>query len=205
MSDLSLPPQFPSDLPPTNEPLRIAVRRMRWFKAAFQKYVDAAAIQLGCRFDIDQAKLADCFVHWLRAVEAQKPADKAARREYFEFAAGLMLRELSSAMPLALLAPPTKVAADSAAAFWPEGYVCTLFCLTIHAAAMEQEFRAHPDTSPDIADLRHWWSFRENIAEDSSFSVGFLQLLLGHQPDWAMPGVFRTRLQREMSSDGVSS
>ena len=196
MSDLALP----HDLPPTNEPLRIAVRRMRWFKAAFKKYVDAAATQLGCQFEIDQAKLADNFVLWLRAVEAQKPSDKAARREYFEFAAGLMLRELTSTMPITLLSPPTRAAPDSAAAFWPQGYVCTLFCLTIHGAAMEQEYRSRPDTSPDIADLRHWWSFRENIAEDSSFSLGFLQMLLGNQPDWMMPGVFRTKLQREMAA-----
>lgn len=195
MSELSLD----HDLPPTNEPLRIAVRRMRWFKAAFQKYVDSAAAQMGCQFEIDQAKLADNFVRWLRAVEAQKPADKTARREYFNFAAGLMLRELAAAMPLTVLVPPTRAAPDSAATFWPEGYVCTLFCLTIHAAAMEQEYRSRPDTSPDIADLRHWWSFRENIAEDASFSVGFLQMLLGNQPDWVMPGVFRTKLQREVA------
>ena len=201
MSDLSLP----RDLPPTNEPLRIAVRRMRWFKAAFQKYVDAAAVQLGCQFEIDQSKLADNFVRWLRAVEAQKPADKAARREYFEFAAGLMLRELTAAMPLTLLSPPTKAAPDSAAAFWPEGYVSTLFCLTIHAAAMEQEYRSSPDTSPAISDLRHWWSFRENIAEDASFSVGFLQMLLGNQPDWVMPGVFRAKLQRDIAEANNSS
>ena len=193
MSDLT------HDLPPTNEPLRIAVRRMRWFKAAFQKYVDAAAVQLGCSFTIDQAMLADNFVKWLRAVDQQKPADKSARKDYFEFAAGLMLRELTDSMPLKVSGAPTRVPAESAAAFWPEGYVCTLFCLTVHAAAMEQEFRHRPDLAPEINDLRQWWSFRENVADDASFSVGFLQMLLGRQPDWAMPGIFRSKLQRELA------
>lgn len=202
MSDLSLPPVLSGDLPPTNEPLRIAVRRMRWFKAAFQTYVDRSAAQLGCRFVVDQARLADNFVRWLRAVEAQKPSDKAARREYFEFATGLMLRELTANMPLTASGTPTCADAGSAAVFWPEGYVCTLFCLTVHAAAMEQEFRARPDLAPEINDLRQWWSFRENVAEDAAFSVGFLQMLLGHQPDWSMPGVFRTKLERELGTDG---
>jgi hypothetical protein len=195
VSDLPVP----HDLPPTNEPLRIAVRRMRWFKAAFQKYVEEAADQIGCKFEIDQAALADNFVRWLRAVDKQKPSDKAARQEYFEFAAGLMLRELTANMPLKLVSPPTRVAPDSAAAFWPQGYICTMFCLRVHAAALQQEFRSQPDVAPDIKDLRHWWSFRENAAQDASFSVGFLQMLLGNQPDWAMPGLFRSKLQQDIA------
>ena len=33
---------------------------------------------------------------------------------------------------------------------------------------------------------------------DASFSVGFLQTLLGHQPNWMMPDVFRARLWDEL-------
>lgn len=187
-------------LPPTNEPLRISIRRLRWFRAAFQKFTAELGAELGCEFRIDEAKLAEIFVRWLRAVERQKPSDKAARQQYFEFAAGLMLRELTADMPLQALSPPSKAAADSAAAFWTEGYVCTLFCLTVHAAAAEQEFHDRPGMAPAFDDLRHWWSFRENIRKDNSFSVGFLQMLLGHQPNWAMPDVFRARLQKEISA-----
>ena len=198
MSEL---PRNPNALPPTNEPLRIAVRRMRWFRVAFQKYVEALGNDIGCTFDVDEGKLAEVFVRWLRAVEAQKPNDKIARKAFFEFAAGLMLRELIADMPLAIKAPPTKVATESAAMFWPEGYACTLFCLTVHSAAMEQEFRDPPNVTPAIHDLRHWWSFKENAAQDAAFSAGFLQMLLGHQPNWIMPDVFRARLQVELTSD----
>ncbi|MGB8814021.1 MAG: hypothetical protein WCC57_12640 [Paracoccaceae bacterium] len=113
------------------------------------------------------------------------------------------MRELTAELPLQALSAPSKAASDSAAAFWPEGYVCTLFCLTVHAAAAEQEFHDRPDVTPAVDDLRHWWSFRENIRQDNSFSVGFLQLLLGHQPNWAMPDVFRARLQKEISATPV--
>jgi hypothetical protein len=197
MSDLSRPGH---SLPPTNEPLRISVRRMRWFRAAFEKFTAELGAEIGCDFTINELKLAEVFVRWLRAIARQKPSDKSARKDYFEFAAGLMLREFTADMPLEASAPATIAAADSAAAFWPEGYVCTLFCLTVHAAAAEQEFHDRPNVSLAMDDLRHWWSFRENIREDNGFSVGFLQLLMGHQPNWAMPDVFRMRLQREISA-----
>ncbi|WP_417771999.1 hypothetical protein [Stappia sp.] len=199
MSEL---PRHPEAFPQTNEPLRIAVRRLRWFTTAFRRHVEAFGADIGCRFEIDEAKLAGIFVRWLRTVERQKPSDKSAREDYFDFAAGIMLRELTADMPIRALAAPTKAAPDSAAAFWPEGYVSTLFCLSVHAAAARQEFRHAPEPSAAIDDLRHWWSFRENAAKNASFSVGFLQMLLGHQPNWAMPDVFRARLEREVAERG---
>jgi hypothetical protein len=187
-------------LPLTNEPLRIAVRRLRWFKPAFQKFVEAIAGDLGCRFEVDDVKLAAAFMRWLDAIEIQRPTDKAERKAFFEFAAALMLRELTADPPIKAKGPATRAAADSAAAFWPEGYCCTLFCLSVHAAAMEQEFHDPTALDPAIDDLRHWWSFKENAAQDASFSSGFLQMLLGHQPNWVMPDVFRARLQTDMAA-----
>ncbi|MES2432652.1 MAG: hypothetical protein V4586_02350 [Pseudomonadota bacterium] len=111
-----------------------------------------------------------------------------------------MLRELTADMLLSVTAPPTKAEPDSAAAFWPEGYATTLFCLTVHSAAMQQEFHDKPRLSPAIDDLRHWWSFKENTRLDAAFSVGFLQTLLGHPPNWTMPDVFRARPSAELDN-----
>lgn len=199
MSDFKLHPEA---LPPTNEPLRIAVRRMRWFKAAFLRYVEASGAEIGCSFEVDDIKLAAAFMRWLDAIEAQKPANKADRRAFFEFAAALMLRELTADLPIKAAGPPRLAKEDTAAAFWPEGYCCTMFCLSVHSAAMAQEFQAIAEIDPAIDDLRQWWSFKENTAQDSSFSSGFLQLLLGHQPNWVMPDVFRARLQADLTKDG---
>lgn len=185
-------------LPPTNEPLRIAVRRLRWFRSAFARYAEACGEGLGCGFTIDEPRLARAFASWLKAIELQRPKDKSERRDFFEFAAGLMLRELIAEMPLAATCAPGRADPASAGAFWPEGYVCTLFCLTVHAAALEEEFHASPDLGPGIADLRQWWSLRENANLDRSFPAGFLQMLLGHQPNWSMPDVFRARMEREI-------
>lgn len=188
-----------ASLPATNEPLRIAVRRFRWFKVAFQGFVDATGRELGCKFDVDEVKLAATFMRWLHAVEVQKPADKSQRKDFFEFAAALMLRELTTDMPVNAKGPATLAVQGSAAAFWPEGYCCTMFCLAVHSAAMAQEFHAHTALDPAIDDLRYWWSFKENTLRDASFSSGFLQMLLGHQPNWMMPDVFRARIQADLA------
>ena len=197
MSEIKLNTQA---LPPTNEPLRIAVRRLRWFKLAFQRFVDATARDLGCTFEIDDVKLAAAFMRWLNAVEIQRPADKTERKAFFEFAAALVLGELMADLPLKASGPATRVAADSAAAFWPEGYCCTMFCLAVHSAAVAQEFNDQTVLDPAIDDLRYWWSFKENTLQDSSFSSGYLQLLLGNQPNWVMPDVFRARLQTDLAA-----
>jgi len=181
-------------LPATNEPLRVAVRRLRWFKAAFRRHAEAMAAELGCRFEIDEAKLAGAFTRWLDAIDVQRPADKSRRREFFEFAAALMMRELTADMPLSAIGVPDRAQPGSPAAFWPEGYCCTIFCLSVHAAATAQEVHAETKIDPAIDDLRHWWSFRENTMQDASFSAGFLQLLLGSPPNWMMPDVFRARI-----------
>lgn len=186
----------PESLPSTNEPLRIAVRRLRWFKAAFLKHAEAMGAELGCRFEVDEAKLALAFTRWLDAVELQRPADKSQRRAFFEFAAALMMRELTADMPVKAVEKPMLAQPSSAAEFWPEGYCCTLFCLSVHAAANAQEFHAETTIDPAIDDLRHWWSFKENTVRDASFSAGFLQMLLGSQPNWVMPDVFRERLRK---------
>lgn len=194
MLRMSDPALHAEALPPSNEPLRIAVRRLRWFKQAFLRHAEAQGRDLGCTFDVDEAKLAAVFVRWLTAIEQQKPSDKGQRQAFFEFAAALMLRELVADMPVRATGPATLAPSNSAAEFWPEGYCCTMFCLSVHSAAMAQEFHASTAFDPALDDLRHWWSFRENAREDAGFSAGFLQMILGNQPNWMFPDVFRERL-----------
>ncbi len=185
-------------LPATGDPVHVAARRLRWFRTAFRGYLDHLEGEMGCTFDLDEGRLAEAFVAWLRAVEVQRPADPAARKAYFEFAAGLMLRELVKAAPVRMAAAPTRAAPDSAAAFWPEGYACTMFCLFVVRAALRQEFAEDVGPAPEALDLRNWWSFRENAREDPTISVAFLDLFLGHEPEWFTPGLFSARLRREL-------
>lgn len=192
MSDPLVLPR--SDLPPTNEPLRTAARRLRWFRAAFRRVVTRVAEDLGCTFEIDDAKLAAIFMRWLEELDRQRPQERAERAAFLEFASSLCFRALIADLPLRALSAPARPSADEPGQFWPEAYACTIFCLSVHSAAVEQEFHVVPQLSPEATELRSWWSFRENVREDTAFSAGFLQKILGHEPNWFMPDNFRSRL-----------
>lgn len=181
-------------LPETKEPLRDAIRRLRWFRAALDRQLDDLGAETGLSFAVDDRKLAQIFVNWLREVDAQKPADPAARRSYFDFVSGLMLRDLLRAMPLT--AGPLPKGADTKRPeyFWPEGFACTLFCLNVRAAVIQQEFNAGATLAPDFFSIREWWSFKENVSQDAATAIGFFDVFAGNHPDWQMPDSFRHRL-----------
>jgi hypothetical protein len=192
--------RLPRALPPTNEPLRLAVRKMRWFRAAFEAYVQQVEAELGCRFELDYARLGTAFVHWLRGVREQKPSDRGDRRAFFDFAASLMAKELVSNMPVTASSAPVLAPRGSPGAFWPEGYVCTMFCLTVWSAIVDQEFGEHASLSPKVGELGFWWTYRENAFEEPRLSAGFFQAILGHQPDWTWPDQFQASKEQQDAS-----
>ncbi len=161
------------NLPRTNKPLRVAVRQLHWFKAAFHKHVALCGEAIACELAIDDVKLASAFVRWLDSVDRQKPKEKAERREFFQFAPSLVLRELVADMPIKVVCAPARIEPNSPAAFWPEGYVATTFCLTVYAATMEHEFHIDVPINQMVDDLRSWWSFRENANQDMDYAAAF--------------------------------
>lgn len=189
-------------LPETTEPLRDAIRRLRWFRTALLRQLDDLQAETGLSFTLDDRALAQVFVNWLREVDAQKPTDPAARRAYFDFVSGLMLRDLLRSMPLK--AGPLPQGADTSRPeyFWPEGFALMLFCLNVRAAVIEQEFNAEATLAPEFFSLRHWWSFRENVAQDAATAMGFFDVFAGNHPDWQMPDSFRHRLNQVLLSQG---
>ena len=191
-------------LPATTEPLRVAIRRLRWFRHAMERQLSQLQVETGLRFAVDDRKLARIFVDWLRQIEGQKPRDPAARRAYFDFVSALMLRDLLRDVPLT--AGPLPAGADTALPeyFWPEGFACTLFCLNIRAAVLEQEFNAEATLAPDFFDQRSWWSFRENVGSDANAAMGFFDVFTGQNPDWQMPDSFRRRLDRALAGTGAT-
>lgn len=180
-------------LPPTNEPIRLAIRRVRWFRAAFRSYVEALGKEIGCRFEVDEPRLTSVFVRWLRAIDHQKPRDRSRRRAFLEFASSLMLSELTRTMPITLIARSSGGTSDGPAEVWPEGYACTAFCLAVHATAMQQEFAAATHLQQKFGEPDFWWTFKENAEDDPRLTAGFLQAILGNEPNWNMPGDFGAR------------
>lgn len=181
-------------LPETNEPLRDAIRRLRWFRAALDRQLEDLRTETGLTFTVDDKRIAQIFVNWLREVDAQKPTDPSARRSYFDFVSALMLRDLLRSMPIKAGPLPSGADTTRPEYFWPEGFACTLFCLNVRAAVIEQEFNANTTLAPEFFSLRHWWSFKENVGQDAATAIGFFDVFAGNHPDWQMPDSFRHRL-----------
>lgn len=194
MSDLT-----PLKLPATIEPVRMAVRRLRWLRRALTDQLTAITAETGVAYRIDDRKLAAAFVSWLRRVEAQNPRDAELRRAFFTFAAGVMLEELIRTMPIEAGPLPNDADLEQPEYFWPEGFACTVFGVNVLSAVLAQEFDATTDVAPSFFDIRSWWSFRENAAEQGSSAIGFFDLFIGREPDWAMPAVFRDKLRKRLS------
>lgn len=174
------------------EPYRVALRRLRGLRTALLHQVEALSPRTGFAYELDDRRLAAAFVAWLRQVEEQKPADSADRRAFFDFAAGLMLRELLAKRPLRAhrVAPGD----DGPEQSWPEGFACTVFCINMLSAVLAQEYGDARHVAPEFLDARVWASFEENVREHSASAVGFLHLFVGREPDWITPTLFRPRL-----------
>ena len=69
-----------------------------------------------------------------------------------------------------------------------------VLCLNIRAAVFEQDFDVEKHVSPNMEDLRTWWSFKENVeTEDPNLAIGFFDLFAGVEPNWTMPASYFAR------------
>ena len=173
--------------------LRHAVRRLRWFASSFRSEVSRLSDDIGVPFRIEDRKVAQAFVAWLRAFKAQRPAADRDPRGFTYFAAGLMVRELVRHQPVALLKEAAWDENADPAHFWPEGYAYVSFCMGVCSAVLKQEFGEELDPHPQFWDRRTWWSFRENAQADADLAIGFFDLFCGVQPDWMAPAFFDRR------------
>ena len=167
-----------------DQPIRKAVRRLRWFKRSFAKQVEVISADTQIQFTVDDKALVACFMDWIRLFEQQKPTDPKSRRDYVGYAAGQMLRILVSSDPLTVLSKPIDIDDKNPAYFWPEGYVYVSYCLAVRAAVLDQDFHEEQEITPVLNQIDTWWSFKENIREDGSLSTAFLDMFAGEQPDF---------------------
>ena len=108
------------------------------------------------------------------------------------FAAGLMLRTLIQHKPVSLVTRPAGADESNPAYFWPEGYLYVAFCLNVRGLVLQTDFHSEQNPSDSLNETRTWWSFRENVQQDPSLAIAFLDLFAGDEPDWSVPELFRT-------------
>lgn len=187
------------DGPNAEQPLRKSAQRLRWFVDAFERQVENTEAQTGNVFTIDRGALAEVFADWRRAFKAQKPTDDGDKLAYVGFAAGLMLRALIKHKPVTLSQKPKGADESNPAFFWPEGYLYVAFCLNVRGLVLATDFHEMQHPSEALKETRTWWSFRENVQEDPSLAIAFLDLFAGDSPEWSMPELFRSGRVREIA------
>lgn len=180
---------------PVHLPLRRALQRFRWFTASFTTEIAAQSAATGTVFETSDHAMARVFLDWRKAFMTQNPQDPSERERFIGFAAGLMLRSMIRHRPLCCPQAHGKNDLSAPQDFWPEGHAYVSYCLAIRAAILVEEFGE--DTRNSAArpaewnDIRTWQSFRENVTEDPSLAIPFLDLFAGETPNWAARDVFR--------------
>lgn len=172
-------------------PVRKRAQRLRWFIEVFEAQLAETAAETGNTFDLDRTRLAQVFSEWLDAFNAQKPNTPEDQRAYVGFAAGLMLRTLLRHTPVTGQVQPDADTSNPAY-FWPEGYLYVVFCLNVRGMVIEMDFEGEQSLSAELDDLRTWWSFKENVGEDPSLAIAFLDLFAGDKPEWNTPDIFQS-------------
>lgn len=182
--------------------LRHRVRRLGWFRGSFRRAAGLVGADNHLAFAVDDRALASAFFGWIDAFTAHKAAARDGdRRDFSSFAAGLLLKELirvdpARARPLPGEGGGASGAAAAPAAFWPEGFLYTQYCLAGLAAVLEQDFGERLALAAAADDLRTWWTFRENVAECPALAIAFLDHFAGGEPNWRLPEDFRARPSR---------
>lgn len=148
------------------------LERLRRFAPRATAGFERIGRSLGGRVALDRVRLAAAFLAWRRAAPAYPPQDSF----------GVLLRELLRHAPLVLTLSDT--APEGPARFWPEGMAAVMLCLEFRRAAG----MAPPTPGAAFHDLRTWWSFRENVAEDPECALPFLDLFAGDHPAWERHG-----------------
>lgn len=176
-------------------PLRRALQRFRWFTASFTTEMAAQSAATGIVFETSEHAMARVFLDWRRGFTAQNPQDPSERERFIGFAAGLMLRSMIRHAPITSPSAHGKNDLSAPQDFWPEGHAYVSYCLSMRAAILAEErgetATVAPERPPERDDIRTWQSFRENVTEDPSLAVPFLDLFAGETPNWAARDVFR--------------
>ncbi len=193
--------------------LRHRVRQLRWFKTSFRQHARLVAQHHGLTVAVDERRLTEAFLNWAERFSLDRRYAPLDRRDFVTFTAGLLLRELL----VRHLLKATLVAAKQSPAIrndvdwtiihdWPEGFIATHYCLCVLSAVLEQDGMSL--TLPDLTnDLRTWWSYRENVGEDPSCAIAFLDLFAGAEPNWYMPDsvVSRAAIKQALKAGAILS
>lgn len=185
-----------------------SIRRLGDFSRSVEFALNEFNRRYGTRLQLSRRDLTRAFLEWVRRFDAQRELADRDPRDFSHFSAGLLLGSLVRSRPVRGPADARWSAADAAGpeqrlvAFWPEGVFYFEFCITVLDRVLAEQRLEGIHLAPEALELRSWWSFRENVANDPDQAVAFLDLFLQGDPVWDMPTAarFRSAMRAELLS-----
>ena len=159
-------------------------RRFRVIFTNFSRNVELLFAPSGLRPEVDSAALAVAFSAWREQFETFKHLANINRVDFVICAAGLMLKQLLAARPLADIASSGPIMLGDTKVQWAEGYAYTNFCLALTTAILRDMGADWNFNQKRADDPMFWNSFHENALENVSTAPGFFDLLCGIEPNW---------------------
>jgi hypothetical protein len=126
---------------------------------------------------VDMAALARAFWTWATTLDDYAQIESLDPVDYAHYSTGVLLSQFLQQRPLPL------PEADCSG----EVRVLTHTVLTLLAAWRQALGAAPLSQDLKIISVNHWASYLENITEDPSVAVAFLDLFTGREPVWRFP------------------
>ncbi|SCY21790.1 hypothetical protein [Microvirga guangxiensis] len=171
--------------------LRHQVQSLHRFRSSFNRGIDLVAQHMSVAVEVDESISTLAFLNWAEKLAQAKQFNPQNSADFCTFTCGLLLAELIRTAPIRIPDEPDRPNAGglpgetlAIAAFWPEGFLLTSYCASLLDAILQQDFRTSLSLAPAATEIRTWWSFRENTADDPSAAIGFFDLFVGKEPHW---------------------
>jgi hypothetical protein len=154
--------------------LHSKVQSWSWFRPAFGRALQNGDAAPSSLWTIDEEALAKAFFSWAESVEVYAPYEAVDGADFRHFMLGLLLQRLLEAKPPVLEDAPPALAAVP----------ITRFVLTLLQALHVNAGTAALTLDEAALSGPRWDSFLENVAEDTSNAICFLDQMTGLQPAW---------------------
>jgi hypothetical protein len=195
------------------------VQKLTLCRQLLQQCCDEYGARHGIRIEIDSRQFTAAFFAWIDAVAHNDDYRQRNPRDFFQFAYGVLLRDLlhekavrvvENPLLHSLEEPPeypsnsaadlaadnfTEVppSADDITHWWPAGYMLTYFCIGMLKRTLREECGFAIEPSDALAQPAVWQSFRENLVEEPALAIAYFDKFMGIEPNWREPGFVANR------------
>lgn len=167
------------------------VQKLTLCRQLLQRCCDEYRERHGVRIEIDDRQFTRAFFAWLDVVSRNAGYRKRNAPDYFQFAFGVLLRDLLRDKAVHVTTEPSphlQPATDDIAGWWPVGYLLTWFGIGTLKHVMREECALVVQPAEALSHRDVWQSFRENVVEEPSLAIAYFDRFMGVEPNWREPG-----------------